>query len=117
MKTAIQKFTAEETELREKLKALIQSLPDGPDGVTMLGSNCCSVPISLVREHGFNWSPRYWLAAETKTALIALVDECQSLNSISKNIERIIKTGKVGCGKQYAVPPNIIEALKRAWEG
>ena len=117
MKAAIQKSIDEETELRNKLKALIQSLPESADGITMLeSSRCCSVPLSVIREHGFNWSPRYWLGAETKAALISLVDECDSLNSISRNIERIIKTGKVGCGKQYAVPPNIIEALKQAWE-
>ena len=116
MKSTIQKLAVEETEVRERFKALIKSLPESAEGVTMLGSNCCSVPMSLIREHGFNWSPRYWLCAEAMKALTDMVDMCSSMESLYKNIERVIKEGKVGCGKQYAVPPNIITALKEIWE-
>jgi hypothetical protein len=119
MKSTIQKLSAEEKAIRDKFKALIQSLPESADGVKMLGTNCCSVSMNLIKEHGFNWSPRYWLCAETKTALIAMIDKSQSMASLSKSFEKVIATGKVDLGSyatQSVIPPNVLNALKQIWE-
>ena len=109
-------FIAEQAGLaRERLKKAIQELPDSADGVKMLGKNCCTVSSSLVTQHGSNLSPRYWLTHETKNQLIALIDSNRSVESTVNAIEAVLTTGKLKDGSK--IPPNVLDALKKAWEG
>ena len=109
-------FIAEQATLaRERLKKAIQELPDSADGVKMLGKHCCTVSFSLVAQHGGNLSPGYWLARETKTQLITLIDSNRSVESTVNAIEAVLALGKLKDGSK--IPPNVLNALKKAWEG
>jgi hypothetical protein len=107
-------IASEFEQARLRLVEVIKSLPDSADGVQMLGRNCGTVPISLVAQHGFNLSPRYWLTRETKTQLTALVDKSRGMESLITSIETILATGKLKDGTK--LPSNVLEALKKAWE-
>lgn len=100
---------------KEKLKAAIRALPDSAEGVTKLSNNCCTVSFSQlsVGKQGHTlWSPNYWLTHETKDQLIKLVDTSKD---IKKALEEIFEKGHL---KDYTkIPPNVLAALKVAWEG
>jgi len=117
MKQQFQQMSIEMAQARARLKELISSLPDSAEGVTPLGSNCCSVPFSLLAKHGGNLSARYWLTKESKDALFSILNSNKSADSMMKTIEDVLATGVI---KQPAgtltLPPNVIKALKEAWE-
>jgi len=115
MKKEIQGIAAHYLAARVRLLKVIESLPDSADGVKMLGKNCCTVSMSLVGQHGFNLSPRYWLTRETKTQLKELVEKNRSIESLITAIEAVLATGKLKDGTK--IPPNVIEALRKGWEG
>lgn len=115
MKKQFQQVATQTEAARERLKQAIKALPDSADGVKMLAPNCCTVSISQVAQHGFNMSPRYWLTQETKTQLIALVDSSRTIESMVNAIEAVLITGKLKDGSK--IPPNVLQALKGAWEG
>lgn len=100
---------------RNRLITTIQGFPEAADNVKMLGPNCCSVPLSMIGKHGGNLSPRYWLTRELKTQLITLVKDSRGIDSLITNVETVLSTGKLREGSK--VPPNVLTALKKAWEG
>ena len=114
MKKSFQAITEETTKARDRLKKAIRELPDSADGVKMLGRNCCTVSSSLIAQHENNLSPRYWLTRDTKTQLIALIDSNRATESTINAIEAILTTGKLKDGSK--IPPNVLTALKKAWE-
>jgi hypothetical protein len=115
MKKDFQDIAEQAALARRRLKNAINSLPDSADGVKMLAPNCCTVSSSMIAQHGFNLSPRYWLTHETKTQLIALIDSNGTVESTVNAVEAVLTTGKLKDGSK--IPPNVLEALKAAWEG
>jgi hypothetical protein len=69
----------------------------------------------MIGKHGGNLSPRYWLTRELKTQLIDLVESSRGIDSLITNIETVLNAGKLKDGSK--VPPNVLDALKKAWEG
>ena len=116
MKTRFEQMSKEMAAARDRLRETIQNLPDSAEGVTMLGSNCCSVPFSLIASRGFNLFPLYWLTKDTKAQLLALIDSNKSADSIMASIDSILKTGKLKGTPATTIPPNVLAALKAAWE-
>lgn len=114
MKKTIQSLAAQYEEARARLLEAISKLPDSAEGVTMLGRGCASVPFSLIAQTG-NFSARYWLTREAKAELTRLVESNVKVESLVKAIDKVLTTGKLKDGTK--VPPNVIEALKKAWEG
>lgn len=114
MKKTIQSIAAQYEEARARLLEAISNLPDSAEGVTMLGRGCASVPFSLIAQTG-NLSARYWITRETKAELTRLVENSKGIESLVKAIEAVLITGKLKDGTK--MPPNVIEALKKAWEG
>ena len=118
MRATLQKLSAAETDARSRLKEMIRQLPDSPEGVRRLGPRCVVVPFSLIGKHGFNLSAGYWITAETKEALVSLVDGNRSLESLTKAMEEVIETGRLKTWRfTETIPPNVIAALKQSWEG
>jgi hypothetical protein len=115
MKKQFQDITNQVSEAKARLVQAIRDLPDSAGGVKMLTPNCCTVSSSQIAQHGFNLSPRYWLTHETKTQLIALVDSSRTIESTVNAVEAVLTTGKLKDGSK--IPPNVLEALKKAWEG
>jgi hypothetical protein len=115
MKKQIQDIASQYQQARARLIEAIRNLPDSADGVKMLGKNCCTVSMSLIAQHGFNWSPCYWLTRETKAELIELVEKNRSIESLITAIEAVLATRKLKDGTK--LPPNVVEALRKAWEG
>ena len=93
----------------------IKNLPDSAEGVQMRGPNCGTVPISLIAQHGSNMSPRYWLTRETKSQLLNLIENSRGVESLITAMEAILATGELKDGTKLA--PNVIEALRKGWEG
>lgn len=114
MKKVIQSITAQYGEARARLLEAISKLPDSAEGVTMLGRGCASVPFSLIGKTG-NLSARYWITREVKAELTRLVERNVKVESLVKAVDAVLTTGKLKDGTK--VPPNVIEALKKAWEG
>jgi hypothetical protein len=110
---------ADQTALaRDRLKNAIRALPDSADGVRMLAPNCGVVSSSLIARHGFNLSAHYYLTHETKRVLLGLIDSNRTVDSLVNAIEAVLTTGKVKCiGYTETIAPNVLEALKKAWEG
>jgi hypothetical protein len=108
-------IASEFEQARLRLVQVINALPDSADGVRMLGKNCCTVSMNLVGQHGFNLSPRYWLTQETKTQLVELVNGNRGIESLITSIEAVLATRKLKDGTK--LPPNVIEALRKGWEG
>lgn len=100
---------------KERIKAAIRTLPDSAEGVTKLSNNCCTVSFSqlTVGKYGHTvLDPSYWLTRETKDQLIKMVDTSKD---IGKDIKEILEKGHL---KDYTkIPPNVLAALKTAWEG
>jgi hypothetical protein len=98
-----------------RLKTAIRTLPDSAEGVTKLSNNCCTVSFSQlsVGKYGHTMlNPSYWLTRETKDQLIKMVDTSKD---IGKDIKEILEKGHL---KDYTkIPPNVLAALKTAWEG
>lgn len=118
MKKNFQELETQTSLARERLKNAIRALPDSADGVKMLGPNCGTVPFSLIAKHGFNLSAHYYLTHETKKVLINLIDSNRTIESLVKAVEAVLSTGKVKCtGYTETIAPNVLEALKKAWEG
>ena len=115
MKSDFEGIALQAAQARDRLKNAIKALPDSADGVKMLAPKCCVVSSSLIAKHGFNLSPRYWLTHETKTQLITLIDSNRSVESTVNAIEAVLTTGKLKDGS--TIPPNVLVALKAAWEG
>lgn len=107
----------QEAELKERLKALLKSLPEPLPGVNMLGPHSASVSLSTIAKHGYNLSPRYYLSIVSKEMLLEMVEK-SSINTLTEKIERIINTGTITIGKNHEkVHPAFVKALKKAWEG
>jgi hypothetical protein len=99
---------------KERLKQVILSLPDSAEGVTMLSTNCCTVPFSLMSSCK-SWSPSYWLTKDIKEELIAVIDSNRDLTHTVSAIEVVLTTGHLKDGMH--IPSNVLTALKEAWEG
>jgi len=118
MKKHFQELEDQTSLARERLKNAIRALPDSADGVKMLGKNCGSVPSSMIASHGFNLSPHYYLTLETKRVLLNLIDSNRTVMSLINAVETVLNTGKLKCsGYTETIAPNVLEALKKAWEG
>ena len=117
MKKNFESIAEQTAKARERLKNAIRALPDSADGIKMLGKNCGSVPFSLIAKNGFNLSAHYYLTHETKTVLLKLIDSNRPIEVLVKAIETILTTGKLQCsGYVETIAPNVLEALKKAWE-
>jgi hypothetical protein len=118
MKTKFQDIAVETSLARDRLKNAIRALPDSADGVKMLGKNCGTVSLSTMLRNGFNMSAHYYLSHETKKVLLELVDSNRTVESLVNAIEAVLTTGKLKCGGYTeTIAPNVLEALKKAWEG
>ena len=114
MRKAFQKIVDETQAARDRLKAAIKALPESAEGVRLLSKNCGVVPFSLIASHGLRLDPKYWLARETKAELLQLVDSKRTTETLVGTLQEIVNTGRLPNGTQ--IPPNIIIALKEAWE-
>jgi hypothetical protein len=118
MKKDFQDIAEQAALARRRLKNAITALPDSADGVKMLGKNCGSVPFSMIAKHRGNLSAHYYLTHETKRVLLELVDSNRTEDSLVNAIEAVLSTGKLKCiGYTETIAPNVLEALKAAWEG
>ena len=118
MKKNFQELEAQTSLARERLKNAIRALPDSADGVKMLGTNCGTVSFSHIASHGGNLSAHYYLTRETKKVLLNLIDSNRTVESLVTAIETVLTTGKLKCtGYTEIIAPNVLEALKAAWEG
>jgi hypothetical protein len=115
MKRHLTDIASEFEQARLRLIEAIKDLPDSAEGAKILGKNCCSVPLSLIGQQGFNLSPRYWLTRETKTQLTELVENSRGVESLITSMEAILATRKLKDGTR--IPFNVVEALRKAWEG
>ena len=114
MKNEFNKLCEQARAAKERLKQKILSLPDSAEGVTMLSKNCCTVPFSFMSS-GKSWSPSYWLTKETKNELISMIDSNRSIDTVITSIEAVLASGKLKDGSK--LNPNVLTALKEAWEG
>jgi hypothetical protein len=114
MKKQIESIAAQYQQARLRLVEAIKKLPDSAEGVKMLGPGCASVPFSLIAKAN-NFSPRYWLTRETKAELTKLVENNISIESLVRIVDTVITTGELK--DRTKLPPNVIEALRKAWEG
>jgi hypothetical protein len=118
MKKNFEDIAAQTSLARDRLKNAIRALPDSADSVKMLGKNCGIVSFSHIAKHGFNLSANYYLSRETKKVLLKLIDSNRTVDSLVNAIETVLTTGKLKCiGYTETIAPNVLEALKAAWEG
>jgi hypothetical protein len=122
MRNQFQKLVSQGEDARDKLREAINNLPE-TSGVTKLGNNCVTVPLSLLSGHN-NWSPSYWISKETKQLLLNVVDSKRPVDGFIKAMDEIIKTGcviepKASCytsaGPKIRIAPNVLEELKKVW--
>ena len=84
----------------------------------MLGKNCGVVPFSTIARNGFNLSAHFYITMETKKVLLKTLESNRSVDSTVSFIEDVLVTGKLKCGGYTeTIAPNVLEALKKAWEG
>src|SRR5208337_2890286 len=93
MRERFQSLVAQGEEVRVHLRKAIESLPD-VGGVRKVGPNCCVVSSSLLASHN-NWSPSYWLSAETKRMLLSVVDSQRPVSGLIKAMDEIVLAGKI----------------------
>jgi hypothetical protein len=118
MKKDFQVISSQFSEARTRLARAIRDLPDSAGGIKMLGKNCGIVPFSMIASHGFNLNAHYYITMETKRVLLETLEANRSVDSTVAFIEGILATGKLKCkGYVETIAPNVLEALKKAWEG
>lgn len=126
MKREINALQTQITAAKERLKALIRGLPDEAEGVQSYVSpsseklvarlkNCCTVPFSVIGKNKGILSPAYYLSHESKRALLETIESNRSLETLISTMESVIETGHLKDGTKIA--PNVLKALKEAWEG
>jgi hypothetical protein len=113
------------TALKDRMKSLVAGFPDGPEGVTHLGSKCCSVPFSVLSQNKNILSADYYMTGDAKKALIKII-ETSSLENIGDRIEQIIYSGSINpstsCMVKYYHPKEklcseFIRTLAELWYG
>lgn len=112
----LKELKEKEISIRNKLKALVNSLPENLPGGTRLGHNCVAVSISTVHAHGGILSPRYYLGQPTKKMLVRIIERT-SLTNINATFDKIIATGLIRDKNTIEkINPATIKALKEALE-
>lgn len=103
------------SELRDRMKSFIESLPEAHTGVTLLSKNprCGTVSLSTIAKNKGILAPSYYLNATAKEELIHIL-ETTKIESIESRINRIIQTGELEMGgRKTTLNPEFIDGLKK----
>jgi len=109
------------SELRERLSAFIDTLPEGADGVHFLNKKktCGTVSFSTLVANGGIMSARYYLNYTAKEEIKRII-KVTKLENLDTVIEKIIQTGSIPTsdGRQpVKTNPQFIAKIKEMWEG
>lgn len=116
MKSSLVTLKTRLNEIKAELIALINTLPDCLDGVTMLGPGCGVVNLSTIAQNKGILSPRYYLVSGVKDDLKTLIEK-GSIDSLLNKIEGILKTGQIDiAGSRSRLAPEFVEKLRKLWE-
>ena len=106
------------SELREKMKSFIESLPEAHTGVNLLSKNprCGTVSLSTISKNKGILAPSYYLNTTAKEELIRIL-ETTKIESLESRINQIIETGRLEVsGRKIELNPEFIEELKNIWK-
>lgn len=126
MKKEFEDIAAQNLAARTKLAKIIHELYakvlEDDEGIKVINTKCGMVPISLISKHQGNISPSYWLPKEVKTMFLNILSENnRHIGNPTKLIEvmdNIVATGIITYKNHtQTIKPNILKALKEAWEG
>jgi hypothetical protein len=112
MKAQIKACVSKANELKDRIKELIHDLPDAHPAATVLGPGCCTIRLKDLGS-GNILSPRYYLTAGTKQALLALVDSVP-LENLDACITRIISRKQLPDGEK--ISPEFASELQELWQ-
>jgi len=115
-KSTVQNILEQMTDLRQTLIEMVKALPDSAEGIRKVAPNCAIVSFSTMAKHN-NLSASYYMTNDTKQELISRIS-CSSPDEIKKLIEGVIESGRIklsGMG-MHRLPPNFLDALRKAWE-
>jgi hypothetical protein len=111
MKAQIKACISKANKLKDRVKELIHDLPDAHPAATVLGTRCCTMHLKDLGS-GNILSPRYYLTAGTKQALLALVDNVP-LENLDACITKIINRKQLPDGEK--ISPEFAKELQELW--
>jgi hypothetical protein len=118
MKNQVKKATNAEQELRAKLVALVDGLPEGPEQIQRLSKNVCVVSTSTIAANGGILCPNYYMSGTSKDRLKRIFQDT-SLKSLDDKIKEILETGWIpeSNKNRIKVCPEFQAALEKLWYG
>jgi len=117
-KSLVKQATTAELELRARLAALVDGIPDGPEQIKRLSKNTCVVSLSTIKDNNFILCPSYYMSGTAKERLKQLFLETP-FKSLDRKIKTILETGWISepNKNRIRVCPEFQAALEKLWYG
>lgn len=109
------------SELRDRMKAFVENLPDANSGVKIISKSpkCGVVNFSTIAKNNNILSPSYYLNTDAKEAIIKILDRTPP-DRLEKVINQIIKEGCIRYSQtgvqRIILNPEFIAEFRKIWE-